>query len=454
MTKKMIGALVSKNMCDMLYERLKASCFHFSIIYEPDSCFLVKEIKNQIKIKIFKIDCNNDIDDFIDAFNQDEFQDISLPNITVSNYHFAFIVAKLNFLSQKNFMSVEKRIHRMMPRSYFYWMSYHSMEYEYRKFPIYGRSVLSTNSRKILVMEKANGYGDSIVTMPLLRQFAKQKQSEGYDVAFWHYYEKSYQLSDVFLHEFENALCPFYDGRKLLSQCQFNIGPYHDVYNMDSFVVSSADAKLTETAAYLKVVFPIRLNTSELNYTLLPDYVTNGLRNLQAKYKFIIGVQFDTSNNSVCTYSRFWNRGNAAAFYSLCHAQEIGVVNLAPYSGGTIACDLDVCQITVPQLFSVIRQLDMTVGIDSCCGHIAGALGVPNLTLWGKVLVGKSQRTLRMNYSLIHEKGDANLIQPDTVFQTVRQILNREILLHSELGMDCSFSPQTTIQLVFAEGDK
>ena len=117
-------------------------------------------------------------------------------------------------------------------------------------------------------------------------------------------------------------------------------------------------------------------------------------------------IQFHTDDDAICAVKRSWLRDFAHDFITRCHDNGIGVVNLAPIPGINTNNLLDFRQFTVAEHFTFISRFDLTISIDSCCSHIAGALGIPNIVILGKALSASSQRPMSMNICLNSKTAD------------------------------------------------
>ena len=71
--------------------------------------------------------------------------------------------------------------------------------------------------------------------------------------------------------------------------------------------------------------------------------------------------------------------------------------------------------------------------MDSFGGHMAAALRVPNVTIWGKPLKDKSQRPICMNYSIVSKDGNIDSLQTDVVFDRMLKILSGLITLSGKI---------------------
>ncbi|MGN7401979.1 hypothetical protein ACTHO0_19180 [Cytobacillus praedii] len=169
----------------------------------------------------------------------------------------------------------------------------------------------------------------------------------------------------------------------------------------------------------------------------LPQKTIQTIEKERTKGNKIVGLQFNTSSEE-----RSWTLDQAEKFVSYCNENNISVMNLTPHN--FIIKDLiDVSYLQGPQLFTFISHMDAVVGIDSFCGQIAGVLGVPNITVWGKnfpdlqdnLKGGKfftSFRSISNNYSLVSRDTKAGSIPAEIVFKRLKQIFNSELILKKE----------------------
>lgn len=158
---------------------------------------------------------------------------------------------------------------------------------------------------------------------------------------------------------------------------------------------------------------------------------------LDSKLGKKIGLQFFTKDNK-----RNWDENNVRNFIKLCQERDYKVFILTP-SPLTFGNTVDVSYLQLTELFSVINQLDIVVSIDSVCGHIAGKLKIPNITIWGRnyptltnPLKGNdgfvSFRPLSMNYSIVPLSTKTVDVSANLVFNRVEKITNKEIKLKND----------------------
>lgn len=356
----------------------------------------------------------------------------------IEDFDFAFIIFRLPYFTQQLLLFIEHKINNLVPKTYTYKISYHSSENEFRKFPIYGPSVISSKSKRILIVEKSHGYGDCMLTMPLITGFAAQLKEQGYQVFFWHYYQQSYLLYKTLLSKFRHSICMYSDSVSSLSQLPVKQDSYYKIFNMDSLIIHSSFTKIKETAEWISYnsYKNIKLDhiIAEWKYPKVEKCIYKRLMEMRSTYRYLIGVQFDTEHNQDCTYTRRWHVNHVNAYLDMCKRANIGTINLAPYQTGAqfLKCDLDVSELSIIELLPIVRSLDAVVGIDSCFGHMAGIMKKPNLTLWGKIIHNKSQRTYSNNYSLIPLDGKTDSLSARLVLQRTKQILFGMLPLSSE----------------------
>lgn len=152
---------------------------------------------------------------------------------------------------------------------------------------------------------------------------------------------------------------------------------------------------------------------------------------------FKIGFQCYTQDPE-----RSWPKKQAEQFIKLCKQKGITVYLLTP-TPFNLQTPKDVSKLTLPQLFTVIHHLDGVVSVDSVCGHIAGALGIPNLTIWGRNFphltnplkendAYTSFRALSNNYSLVPRDAATQTITATIVFQKVQDLLNNRLMIKNK----------------------
>lgn len=348
----------------------------------------------------------------------------------------ALIVRFCSSLNNNVIIAAELSMNHLIPKSYVYRFSYHTKEYEFRKFPVYSSPFINPKGNTILIIENASGYGDALITMPLLQKVANNFIKLGLHVEIMHYYPRSYELSNVFLNRCKNKMCDYIDNRKSLSQLYNDEiqQQYRQIYNFDNYIVKSAATKLSEISNLLDYTeYDKVLDDLYINIKATPIESMSLIETYKKKYRYLIGVQFKTEHDDVCFCTRSWSNKHINKFLLLCNKNDIGVINLAPCKDIDWQNNLDFSYLSIPQLFGIMLNLSLFVGIDSCCGHIASTLKIPNITIWGKPLKDKSQRPLCMNYSIVSNDGNIDSLSAESVFQRVLEMLDGKILVSNEI---------------------
>ncbi|MFC5407358.1 glycosyltransferase family 9 protein [Cohnella soli] len=170
----------------------------------------------------------------------------------------------------------------------------------------------------------------------------------------------------------------------------------------------------------------------------LPKKSERAIAKFKNKYKKIVGLQLWTDTDA----RRSWSPEHASRLARLCRTEDILIINLTPHPFGKLEAIPDFGYLALHELFALIGRLDAIAAIDSCCGHIAAVLGIPNLTIWsynspfhfttGNFVASSSFRTLRCNYSLYHASNDSSKIYPELVFERLKRILSGDIALKRE----------------------
>ncbi len=432
----MIYSLFStKQHIDILYKRLKNFNVHFAIVfldgYNQELINLLKHETNILTIYSHE--------SLILALNCIEYNKTYQGDIEDDNrYPYVLIVKKLSFLSQKLIYFAELKIHKLIAGFYEYLLSYHCIENEFRKFPIYGASLHNEDRKSILIIEKANGYGDSIISMVMLSRYTQLMQKQGFHIDVWHSYDKSFHLGATFLPGCCNEYSPLIDNRSIISEITFN-KKYYAIKNFDDMIIHNAFTKIKDVAEFLGCDYNFQLSDLQPCYQPLDPFIENELLKLTKQYKYVIGIQFYTDDNKLCSYKREWNSENVKSILHLCNENQIGVINLAPYYDDSLVYDCDASHLKIPDIITIISRLDMVLGIDSCCGHFAGILEIPNLILWGKILDKKSQRPVSCNYSIVSKSGIVDHISPALVMERILQILNKSITLPHTINFNAHF---------------
>ncbi|MBU8772089.1 glycosyltransferase family 9 protein [Cytobacillus oceanisediminis] len=303
------------------------------------------------------------------------------------------------------------------------------------------------NESKPNALIVSGGYGDGIMVFRIIQKFIDdlQYKGESVDIFTWDYnlymILKSFlKRTNVYWHQIQERMS---ENRYIESI--FLSPQYKHCYQV---VGANYSNKNNNDQAYHYIdlyghALGMGVTTSTLNgipedLPSITQDIKDWLEDKRKENIKLIGIQFQTQNKK-----RSWNMDYIEEFISLCKENNYQLINLAPLQGSLPKEVLDVSNLEVSQLFSVIGKLSVFVGIDSCCGHIAGVMKIPNLTIWGENSPGSvyindiprriSFRTLSMNYSLESTTRDINRITPEIVFKRMEDIIYNRIILKKSL---------------------
>ncbi|MCK6259475.1 hypothetical protein LCY76_23160 [Fictibacillus sp. KIGAM418] len=209
---------------------------------------------------------------------------------------------------------------------------------------------------------------------------------------------------------------------------------YENVYFLNTRLDNPPHLHLVDMVSRsLGLSEPVSHQMEEIDLPPLPEAIQLKVEKLKQHSKPLIGIQFHTQDPQRC-----WDQKNISDFIKECEQKSLIVINLTPQKGLPQSV-VDLSSLSVSQLFALIKQLDILVGIDSVCGHIAGVVGTPSLTIWGggtPLASGSnpyvSYRPASNNYSVYTDSGDAKDIPSTLIFHRMMQILKKDIRLTPE----------------------
>ncbi len=267
------------------------------------------------------------------------------------------------------------------------------------------------------------GYGDWFRHSVVLQTFL-QSQSEQVEV--YHANKYSLKVSKLLLYKYKNKLIPQRFKYRL-----FKINHYRKVYNLSeiSYVASTRLYNLSKYLNGMFIPYPDR-NNIDFNSKYQNHRLLNKIRDLKAKYSYIIGIQFYT--NHISPNDRNYSMAYAETFIKLCN-QNICVLNLAPipYKMKTSNNFLDISKISLLFMPAIVKELNCIVGIDSCFVHLAGLMQVPSIVLFNKVYA-YSLSVIRNNYNLISKSGTNQSLLPCLVYERMIQLMDHKLKVNVE----------------------
>ncbi|RHW32562.1 glycosyltransferase family 9 protein [Oceanobacillus profundus] len=188
---------------------------------------------------------------------------------------------------------------------------------------------------------------------------------------------------------------------------------------------------------------PVSPFISKELYPLLPTEIEDQLMYLKCKGSSVVGIQLDNGDGQ-----RSWDGEHINKLVRICKENHITLINLTPSPHiSNEFVDLDVSLLPISKLFTVISKLDAVVSIDSVCGHIAGVVGTPSITIWGKDKPLASPqnpfvsfRVLSQNYSLCPTSNEINDIPSELVFKHLIRLLESEFSSPERITIDQTIS--------------
>ncbi|WP_214483001.1 hypothetical protein [Bacillus sp. SM2101] len=331
-----------------------------------------------------------------------------------------------NSPSIENFLVNDKLTNKIKNSNMFYPFScFHTKEWIY---PVYlplqkdYKIVIKgpSHKKKAVLLDWFFGNGDVAIIYMQLKAFIKKEQVKDYKIDIITR-EKSKQLiKDIFPEcEVYSHFDSFYTYEFITRSSYYN-----DVYFINTRLSHPPHLHLVDIAANaLGFKEPVSPFISKVPAPSLPVEVHKKLNQINKESK-LVGVQFKTED-----YQRSWNSNNINKFVQLCNQNNIILINLTPIKKLSTEI-IDFSYLPVSQLFELMGYLDAFVGIDSVCGHIAGVVGIPSITIWGKdtPLSGAqnpfvSYRVLSQNYSLFPKSKDISDVSAGIVFKRLEKIL-------------------------------
>ncbi|WP_157670265.1 glycosyltransferase family 9 protein [Bacillus cereus] len=308
--------------------------------------------------------------------------------------------------------------------------TYHLLYKELRRYrPL-------NNTRKPVAVTVWGGYGDAVMMYQQIQLFVNREREKGNEVHIITPYLKMYKIFKAFLKNC-NVFCIDIIVNNRLNETLLRSGYYEKIYNLGLLTPQKPPYKhvLDLWSSSLGYDEPSDLlPCADVESPPLPKEVRKILDEKRTLGKKIIGFQFCSEE-----MEKSWPVEHAKEFLSYCKEFDLCVLNLVPHQYKELEGMIDVGFLPVSGLFSLIAELDIVVGIDSCCCHIAGVLGIPNLTIWGDSYPHQyrplgdtryvSYRPLQMNYSLASRDVQPASIPPDLVFQRLTNILDGKIHL-------------------------
>lgn len=300
------------------------------------------------------------------------------------------------------------------------------------------KSKLSSSHIKRVAVLVRGGYGDMVLFLPILQSFIYKNKIK---VDIITSIDRVYKFLTFFMRDC-NIIYLDLPGEDtfymFLSSSFFGVGYYHDIYSITPNVIPNIKVSL-----HIADIWKTVLNVSDegfiaensLDVSIIPNSVMKIIRQKQKDGFVCVGIQLYDENKKY----KSWSKTHILKFIDLCKNEKIFLINLVPNTLGIPLNIYDVSFLDFIELFNLIKYMDIIIGIDGCCGHIAGVLKVPNITIWGYDLPHCvktrpiSFRTISMNYSIVSKDELASSITPELVFSRLMDCANKKIQMEETL---------------------
>lgn len=288
-------------------------------------------------------------------------------------------------------------------------------------------------------------HGDLIMMIPVIQAFIRQERKRGNEIELLTSKNLVYRFLKIFINDahitnLDSLPCPYQTN--LLYEALKNSGKYSKILNFPNAYLGE---KLKKTHIFniwleetdMKNPQEI-LNQADFSAVRPDPSITTFLDEVKNKSRWVVGLQYFSDTLQVNgQYVREWPYEYAYEFVERCREEQISVLVLVPEREQKLPHVYSVSTLPLQNLFQVISSLDAVVGIDSSCGHIAGVVGTPSITINGNyVSVLRHRYTFRplsMNYSFYSQRGYPSDISAALVYERLKSILNGKIHLQSNI---------------------
>ena len=408
-----IGVFSNRKTSKRLFHELIRRNYHFIVILISGSAM---HLRTSLSKSVY----------FLDATDFMKHTRFNNPSAEPAMYTCCFIAISVPSYHFKRLWNAQKRLESIMPPGLTICNAVlvKSASRRYNIINFYNnRNPCGSSSKEALILLPC-GIGDLISMAHILKAFVDQRTQSGIHVDIYYASESSYVIGPLFFQEAGN--------KKISHKFSPNAAwtEYDNVYNLGS-IDYLASSRNYEISMLLNGRFITDVDALRTLLPLLPKRVARKLEKLRRRYRYIIGVQFRTEHNHPIT--RNYHAPSARHFVQECRRLGIAVVNLAPCPRNRLRPQMDCGQIAIKFLPSIIGKLDMVVGIDSCCVHIAAMTGTPCIVLHNR-LYSYTINVIRLCYNIVSKSGDLQDVPYRVIIERVQQIIKRELSLPTEVN--------------------
>jgi len=301
--------------------------------------------------------------------------------------------------------------------------------------------VMSERIRSIgVVMGESMGYGDLIMIYPILNEFIK---SQVLPVTLYCANNKIFDFCPSLFPQVKHLLCPPKRDIDHFIQ-QYDDNSEELVYNIEERLANAIHGY--DKHHYIEMIAKCLEVTIKANY--FDHYDTWALKRRKGYFaaqayeihrtsqQKVIAIQFHSDSSE----EKCWSASHAQQFIAMCHHSGYSIVSLDIFRFYDNVARVP--NEPLLQVYNIMSEIDLFVGIDSCCGHIAASLNIPNITLWGRnsptqqyIDANRSNaigfRTLRKNISICASQ--INDISPMLVYSVLKNVVMGTLVARNAL---------------------
>ncbi len=303
------------------------------------------------------------------------------------------------------------------------------------------KSELSNIKNRNVAVLVRGGYGDIVMLFPILQAFIRNNKTKQIEVDILTPKPRVYKLLKKFLFDCNVKFLdlPSEDSfYMLLCHSFLNAGYYRDVYTITPNVIPNIQEPVHLTDIWKKALGVTDkgfVDRECVDSHVIPSNVLDMINEKKAKAFFCVGIQLYAEDREF----KSWDISHILKFIDLCKNEKIFLINLVPMKWEIPLSVYDVSFLEFDQIFALTKHLDVVIGIDGCCCHMAGVLKVPNITIWGDEdphcvdTRPVSFRSICMNYSLVSKDKLATSIPPEFVVERLKDLRTGKIQLQETL---------------------
>ena len=287
------------------------------------------------------------------------------------------------------------------------------------------------------------GFGDILIHIPILYDLQKKYANTGIKFKLITGDEKKSQLIRYFLPETDvrTSHCAIFSEKTdtaeifetFLNYKTIPQGSTDDIFqNKDffdtNFVINSIYEMICRRYDPSDEFTSVKLLNSYKKYF---DNYRKNFKIFPEKESYYIGVQ-RTSKTSKYLPWEFMN-----TFISLCHQNNIKVINIDPNEEYKDHYDYDYSYLSLNETFDLLSGVNAFIGIDSCFGHACALLNVPNLICFSSTFIadqafGPNFKPISNNYSFVAKVPEHPSFNVYRIFVVLQDIIHKRLILLNE----------------------